>query len=184
MLFTGCCLLQEGTRSVLSTCVTWATYNQSQWEALWFRALKQDSRNFHAWKHRREIVKLSGTDVEDELAYSRRLIEQQPSNYSAWHARSALLTEKYSTQSVVTLDDLLSGPSSGRKLSINTYHINLRNTMGLMSQSHQADIVSCSYKHGPSEAVGFHLAEPKIKSVLLPRESVLRMQLVDQCRKA
>ena len=77
------------------------------------RFLKLDSRNFHAWKYRREIVKLAGTDIEDELVYSRQLIDENFSNYSAWHARTALLTEKFSTQQVVSLQELMAGSGSG-----------------------------------------------------------------------
>ena len=72
-----------------------------------------DSRNFQAWHYRREIVKLSGTAAEEELEYARSLIDNDFSNYSAWHARSSLLTDMHAAQQVVSLQDLLADAKPG-----------------------------------------------------------------------
>ena len=72
-----------------------------------------DSRNFHAWKYRHEIVKLAGSSPEEELEYNRSLIDANFSNYSAWHARTHLLTELHTSQQVVSFEDLLANKTSG-----------------------------------------------------------------------
>jgi geranylgeranyl transferase type-2 subunit alpha len=69
--------------------------------------LSSDSRNFHAWGYRRFVVtqlerlpvSSGGTDsrtenqsmVEDEFAYTTKMIKANLSNFSAWHNRSKLI---------------------------------------------------------------------------------------------
>lgn len=53
--------------------------------------LSLDPRNFHGWGYRRYLAEFVGETPETELAFSRRLIERDLSNYSAWHHRSAVL---------------------------------------------------------------------------------------------
>ena len=72
-----------------------------------------DSRNFVAWHYRRQMVKLAGIDAEDELQYSRDLIDQNFSNYSAWHARSEILKSDQAQKQVVSMEDLVAGRSAG-----------------------------------------------------------------------
>jgi geranylgeranyl transferase type-2 subunit alpha len=55
-----------------------------------------DSRNFHCWNYRRWLV---GVACADDLAYTRQRINDDFSNYSAWHARSVALAH---TSLVVT----------------------------------------------------------------------------------
>ncbi|RYP80729.1 hypothetical protein DL769_002326 [Monosporascus sp. CRB-8-3] len=62
------------------------------------KMLTKDCRNFHAWGYRRYVVAnlessaLQGKSMaEDELAYSRRKIDGDLSNFSAWHNRSRLI---------------------------------------------------------------------------------------------
>uniref|UniRef100_A0A0K0DAA9 Geranylgeranyl transferase type-2 subunit alpha n=1 Tax=Angiostrongylus cantonensis TaxID=6313 RepID=A0A0K0DAA9_ANGCA len=54
------------------------------------KALKLDCRNFHTWDHRRVVAKLCSLGWSDELEFCNRLIDQNFSNYSAWHYRAAL----------------------------------------------------------------------------------------------
>ncbi|KAK4186053.1 geranylgeranyl transferase type-2 subunit alpha [Podospora australis] len=71
------------------------------WEAelkLAGKMLSKDPRNFHAWGYRRHVVEtleskaLNGTSlVEQEFAYTTRMIESKLSNFSAWHSRSKLI---------------------------------------------------------------------------------------------
>lgn len=64
--------------------------------------LSLDSRNFHGWGYRRNIVKAleskeldpqtkSETMTESEFQYTTKMIESNLSNFSAWHHRSKLI---------------------------------------------------------------------------------------------
>ena len=60
------------------------------------KMLALDSRNFHGWSYRREVVKrieeLSGKSlVEKEFEYTTKMIQTNLSNFSAWHNRSQLI---------------------------------------------------------------------------------------------
>ena len=60
------------------------------------KMLALDSRNFHGWTYRREVVKqieeLSGKSmVEKEYEYTTKMIQTDLSNFSAWHNRSQLI---------------------------------------------------------------------------------------------
>ncbi|RMB89292.1 hypothetical protein DUI87_34343 [Hirundo rustica rustica] len=57
--------------------------------ALCERLLAADSRNFHAWEHRRALA--AGQDPEAELAFAGALLSRDFSNFSAWHHRLRLL---------------------------------------------------------------------------------------------
>ncbi|CAI5449138.1 unnamed protein product [Caenorhabditis angaria] len=58
------------------------------------KALKLDCRNFHCWDHRRIVARLAKRTEEQEIEFSNKLIEDNFSNYSAWHYRSISL-KKY-----------------------------------------------------------------------------------------
>ena len=53
---------------------------------------KDDSRNFHGWNYRRFVAKLKNACDEDELKFTTKKINENFSNYSSWHNRSALLS--------------------------------------------------------------------------------------------
>ncbi|KAK5719833.1 Rab geranylgeranyltransferase [Elasticomyces elasticus] len=64
------------------------------------KMLGLDSRNFHGWGYRREVVQAierlsshggSGSMVEPEFAYTTKMIQSNLSNFSAWHYRSQLI---------------------------------------------------------------------------------------------
>ncbi|KAE9615203.1 putative protein geranylgeranyltransferase type II [Lupinus albus] len=46
---------------------------------------KLDGRNFHAWNYRRFVTALMKRSDEDEMKYTKELIDDNFSNYSAWH---------------------------------------------------------------------------------------------------
>jgi geranylgeranyl transferase type-2 subunit alpha len=60
------------------------------------KMLALDSRNFHGWGYRRQVVdeieKLSAQSmVESEFEYTTKMIKTNLSNFSAWHYRSQLI---------------------------------------------------------------------------------------------
>ena len=59
--------------------------------------LLADDRNFHGGGYRQYIARRMGLPLDRELEFSRQKIEQNFSNYSAWHYRTALLPLKYSS---------------------------------------------------------------------------------------
>ncbi|EMC96651.1 hypothetical protein BAUCODRAFT_148226 [Baudoinia panamericana UAMH 10762] len=60
------------------------------------KMLSLDSRNFHGWGYRRQVVKeieqLNGSSMaESEFTYTTKMVETNLSNFSAWHNRSQLI---------------------------------------------------------------------------------------------
>ncbi|TKA70752.1 hypothetical protein B0A55_08833 [Friedmanniomyces simplex] len=79
------------------------------------KMLGLDSRNFHGWGYRREVVqaierlsgggdegKGSGGLVEPEFAYTTKMIQSNLSNFSAWHYRSQLMPALLSSRNADT----------------------------------------------------------------------------------
>jgi len=70
----------------------------TDWErelALCTRALELDQRNFHCWNYRRFAATQAKVSLNSELKFTMTKIEQNFSNYSAWHQRSYLLQKVY-----------------------------------------------------------------------------------------
>jgi geranylgeranyl transferase type-2 subunit alpha len=103
-----------------STCLLIPTtpFNASQEFALCEKLFLLDERNFHCWNYRRWVAesfsKVQGknTQQEDdtllplktELEYTLSCIHRNFSNYSAWHQRSCLLTQRARLSPVSIID--------------------------------------------------------------------------------
>eukprot|EP00899_Mesostigma_viride_P008144 jgi/Mesvir1/17330/Mv07725-RA.1 len=55
------------------------------------KLLDADERNFHGWLHRRFVAEQLGRSPAQERQFCEQKINQNFSNYSAWHYRSSLL---------------------------------------------------------------------------------------------
>jgi len=55
--------------------------------------LEFDSRNFHCWKYRSYVVQKGKISPKEEFVFTKNKIEQNFSNYSAWHRRSVIFPQ-------------------------------------------------------------------------------------------
>lgn len=70
--------------------------DKPDWQAeleLCKEALNYDSRNFHTWDYRREILKFANIPIQNEIEFTSEKIRQNFSNFSSWYNRSSLLTQ-------------------------------------------------------------------------------------------
>ncbi|CAK4031529.1 geranylgeranyl transferase type ii alpha subunit [Lecanosticta acicola] len=99
--YPKCYWIWNHRRWLLTTATTHIPSHASVllWEAelgLVTKMLSLDSRNFHGWGYRREVVdnlgKLGGKSmVEPEFQYTTKMIQSNLSNFSAWHNRGQLI---------------------------------------------------------------------------------------------
>ena len=63
------------------------------------RLQELDPRNFRAWRYRRIVTAKAGIPPEQEEHYTMSLINNNFSDYSAWHARTVLLPQMHAADS-------------------------------------------------------------------------------------
>jgi len=59
------------------------------------KLLAKDERNFLCWRYRRYVAEKSKVPLEKEFEFTTTKIEENFSNYSAWHQRSVLIPSIY-----------------------------------------------------------------------------------------
>ena len=70
-----------------------------------------DSRNFHGWAYWRFLCSFMGLSAEDQETYVLGKIEENFSNYSAWHARTSVLQHLNAERPTLSLAELLAADS-------------------------------------------------------------------------
>lgn len=71
-----------------------------------------DSRNFHGWAYWRFLCNFMGLSAEDQEAYVLNKIEENFSNYSAWHARTSVLQHLNTERPTLSLAELLAADTN------------------------------------------------------------------------
>lgn len=72
------------------------------------KLLDEDARNFHAWGYRQFLLSLPGRPTASaEVDYTQCKIEQNFSNFSAWHHRTKVLPELHGEVRTIGLQELL-----------------------------------------------------------------------------
>jgi len=70
------------------------------------KLLALDERNFHCWNYRRYVSKMSNSTLEKELEFTMNQIDNNFSNYSAWHQRSAIIPVLFGKDKAIMRDVL------------------------------------------------------------------------------
>lgn len=81
--------------------------------ALVQKLLSLDDRNFVGWAYWRWVVNKARIPAEECLAFTNAKLQENFSNYSAWHARSALLAAAAAPATVPTLAELMAEERAG-----------------------------------------------------------------------
>lgn len=71
-----------------------------------------DPRNFHTWAYWRWLVKLMGLSADEQEAFTLGKIEENFSNYSAWHERTRVLQQLNTERPTLSLAELLAAGSN------------------------------------------------------------------------
>ncbi|KAI8907237.1 hypothetical protein EDD86DRAFT_227836, partial [Gorgonomyces haynaldii] len=92
LLFTFKCLLTNPKSYWVWNHRRWIVQQLQNWNQeldLVSKMLLKDARNFHGWDYRRWVVKEG--KIEGEFEYTTQKINENFSNFSAWHYRSKLM---------------------------------------------------------------------------------------------
>lgn len=73
----------------------------------------------HCWSYRRYVANTFAVPVADELRFTTSKIEQNFSNYSAWHQRSLSLQQIYASDP----ESLTSALAEGKNFPLTDYHL-------------------------------------------------------------
>lgn len=73
--------------------------------------LKLDQRNFHCWNHWMLVCRKKNISLEAQLAFTWSRINENASNYSAWHFRGELLERLLESKSSEECLQLISSGS-------------------------------------------------------------------------
>ena len=101
-----------------------------------------DSRNFHCWSYWRLLINLMGLSAEEQEAYVLDRIEDNFSNYSAWHERTRVLQALNTERPTLSLQELLAADNKTQAASPSTgMHSQLCNsTLQTLSPARDAKV--------------------------------------------
>nr|CAG4647177.1 EOG090X08PK [Megafenestra aurita]SVE92480.1 EOG090X08PK [Megafenestra aurita] len=70
-------------------------------------ALELNPANYTVWQYRRTILKELGSNLQKELLFVRRIIEDHPKNYQVWHHRRVLVEWSKDPSSELRLTEIV-----------------------------------------------------------------------------
>uniref|UniRef100_A0A8D3AWA1 Geranylgeranyl transferase type-2 subunit alpha n=1 Tax=Scophthalmus maximus TaxID=52904 RepID=A0A8D3AWA1_SCOMX len=136
------------------------------------RCLSLDERNFHCWDYRRMVVKMSGVSVDQELAFTDRLIGSNFSNYSSWHYRSTLLPLLH-PESPEPPSPCLKPLLKEYELVQNAFFTDPNDQSAwfyyrwLLGRAEREDMISCVYVSRDEERVAVAFSRPSVGLLLV-----------------